>query len=236
MSAEGQLTEPDALERLRQAGLPVTPFRHCRTPEAAGTAAADFDCPVAVKIVSPDLAHKAAVGGVRLNVSGRQAAIAAAREILTEVAAKAPRARLQGLLVAPMRKSRIECVVGVQRDPAFGPVVMFGLGGEHVEALRDVVFRVAPFDAAEARRMIHDIRAARILTSRADDGSSADIDLLAHLLSAASKVAAASPGLESADMNPVSVGAEGQGCIILDALLIGHEERPPDMAGNKAGG
>lgn len=221
VSAEGQLAEPAALDRLHETGLPVTPFRHCRSPEEAGEAASEFDCPVAVKIVSPDLTHKAAVGGVRLNVSGRQAAIQASQEIMAEVIAKAPGARLDGVLVAPMRKGLVECVVGIQCDPVFGPVVMFGLGGVHVETLKDVVFRAAPFDKAEAKRMIGDIRASKLLTDR-HDGSSADVDALADLLSKVGEVAATSPELGSADMNPVLVGAEGEGCIILDALLIGR--------------
>ena len=222
VSAQGQLTEPDALDRLGKAGLPVTPFRHCSSPDEAGEAAANFNCPVAVKIVSPDLAHKAAVGGVRLDVSGRQAAIEAAREIVATVATTAPRARLDGIVVTPMRKGLVECVVGIQRDPVFGPVVMFGLGGVHVETLKDVVFRVAPFGKAEAMRMIGEIRAARLLTGEAGKGSSADIGALADLLSTVSEIAAASPELESADMNPVSVGADGEGCVVLDALLIGR--------------
>jgi acyl-CoA synthetase (NDP forming) len=220
VSAEGQLAEPAALERLQKAGLPVTPFRHCRSAEEAGEVAADFGCPVAVKIVSSDLAHKAAVGGVRLNVSGRKAVIRASQEIMAEVAAKAPGAQLDGVLVTPMRKGLLECVVGIQRDPVFGPVVMFGLGGVYVETLEDVVFRAAPFDKTEAKRMVGEIRASRLLTDR-HDGFLADVDALADLLSKVSEVAAASPELESADMNPVSVGAEGEGCVVLDALLIG---------------
>lgn len=223
LTAAGQVSELDALEQLRRAGLPVTPFRFCRDQREAGDAAAEFGCPVAIKVVSPDIAHKAAAGGVRLNVSGAKDAARVGGEIVEEVAAGMPHARLDGLLVTPMRTGLAECVIGIQRDPAFGPVVMFGLGGVHVETMRDVVFRAAPFDAAEARRMIGGIRAAGILMTGRSDGTSADIDALARLLAAVSEVAAASPDLESADMNPISVGAEGQGCLILDALLIGKE-------------
>lgn len=127
-------------------------------------------------------------------------------------------ARLDGLMVAPMQRGIAECVIGVQRDPSFGPVVMFGLGGVHVEALRDVVFRAAPFHEAEARRMIGELRALRLLTHPRGE-SPADLDTLARLLSQVSRIAAASPGLSGTDMNPVL--AQKDGAVILDALLIG---------------
>ncbi len=156
---------------------------------------------------------------MRLNLSGREAATLAAQEMLRPPRAAAPAARREGFMVAPMRRGVAECVIGVQRDPTFGPVVMFGLGGVHVEALRDVVFRAAPFDEAEATRMIHEVRAIRLLT-HPRGSAPADIPALARLLAQVSRLAAISPGLASADMNPVLALPEGEGAVILDALLI----------------
>ncbi|MFV0474435.1 MAG: acetate--CoA ligase family protein, partial [Pikeienuella sp.] len=128
-------TEPEALTRLSAAGLPTVDFRLAKTPEEAGEAAAAFGAPVAVKIVSPDILHKTEVGGVRLGLTGAEEVAEAARGILASAREKAPKARIDGLMVAPMTSGVAECVIGVQRDPVFGPVVMFGLGGVHVEAL-----------------------------------------------------------------------------------------------------
>jgi len=215
-------TEPEALGLLGAAGLQVTPHVLAATPEEAARAAEAFGGPVAVKIVSPDILHKTEVGGVRLNLRGAEAVREAAEDILALVRNHAPGARIDGLLVAPMTRGVAEVVIGVQRDPAFGPVVMFGMGGVHVEALRDVTFRAAPVDEDEALRMIGEIRALRLLT-HPRGAPPADLPALARLIAQASRLAAANAeGLESLDLNPVIVGPEGQGAVIVDALMIGR--------------
>jgi acyl-CoA synthetase (NDP forming) len=114
----------------------------------------------------------------------------------------------------------VETVLGVNRDPVFGPVVMFGLGGIFVEALGDVVFRAAPFGIDEAHRMIRGIRAFRILEG-VRGRPPADIDALAAALARLSAVAAANAdAIESIDVNPFLVRAKGQGAVALDALVI----------------
>lgn len=218
LSIPPDCTEPAALSALAQRDLPVVTFRHVATAAEAGAAAEEFGGPVVVKIVSPDIGHKSDIGGVELNLIGRIEAEAAGERILAAARSKAPEARLDGLMVAPMRKGVAECVIGVQRDPTFGPVVMFGLGGVHVEALRDVVFRAAPFSESEARAMIHEVRAIRLLT-HPRGSAPADLDALAALLAQISRLAAASPEIESADMNPVL--ALEDGVVILDALFVG---------------
>lgn len=215
-------TEPEALRLLARAGLPVTPFALATTPEEAGSAAETFGGPVAVKVVSRDILHKTEAGGVRLNLTGAEAAREAAAGILASARAHAPDARIDGVMVAPMSRGVAEAVIGVQRDPAFGPVVMFGMGGVHVEALRDVAFRAAPVSEAEALRMIHEIRAIRLLT-HPRGAPPADLPALARLIAEVSRLAAGGlEGLESLDLNPVIVRAEGRGCVLVDALLIGR--------------
>ena len=122
-------------------------------------------------------------------------------------------------MIAPMISGGVECILGVQRDPVFGPVVMFGLGGILVEALRDVSFRLAPFGLAEAHRMIDEIKARAVL-----DGwrgrPAADIDALAKALVALSQFAAAAGDkLDSIDLNPFVVLPKGKGAVALDAVL-----------------
>ena len=218
LTVPANCTEPAALAALGEHGLPVVAFRHVQTAAEAGQAASEFGGKVVVKIVSPDIGHKSDIGGVELNLSGQAEAEAAGARILAAARKAAPDARIDGLMVAPMQKGVAECVIGVQRDPTFGPVVMFGLGGVHVEALRDVVFRAAPFDADEAMAMIHEVRAIRLLT-HPRGSAPADLDALAAVLAQVSRIAAASPDLVSADMNPVLSLTDG--AVILDALLIG---------------
>ena len=135
-------------------------------------------------------------------------------------------AHVDGVLVAPMIKGGIECILGVQRDPVFGPVVMFGIGGILVEAIKDVSFRVAPIDAFEARAMVDEIRARRILDGMRGAPPS-DIDALVQAIVALSLFAAAQADtLESLDLNPFIVlprdhpGIGGMKALALDAVLI----------------
>ena len=172
----------------------------------------------AIKIASPDIAHKTEVGGVAVNIPADQAEARAAR-MLADIAQAAPKARIEGLLVAPMAPEGVETIIGVSRDPVLGPVVMFGLGGVFVEVLRDVTFRAAPFDRAEAHRMIRDIRGYPMLEGVRGAGR-ADIEALAQLLSDLSRFAFAHRDqVAGIDLNPVRVLPEGQGVLALDALI-----------------
>jgi acyl-CoA synthetase (NDP forming) len=134
------------------------------------------------------------------------------------VAAKTGRP-VETFLVAPMIADGAETVLGVHRDPVFGPVVMFGLGGIFVEALGDVVFRAAPIGRDEAHRMIREIRSFRILEG-VRGRPPADIDALAAALARLSVIAAHADTIESIDVNPFLVRAKGQGAVALDALVI----------------
>lgn len=215
-------TEPEALTLLADAGMPATPFKLAATPEAAGAAALAFDCPVALKIVSPQIQHKTEVGGVRLGLKTAGEVSQAAAEILAAAADRAPDAQLDGVMVAPMARGVAECVIGVQQDEAFGPVVMFGLGGVHVEALKDVTFRAAPVSEQEALRMIGEVRALRLLT-HPRGSAPADIGALAKLIARVSEFAVDhATSLQSMDLNPVIVKPEGEGLVIADALIIGR--------------
>ncbi len=219
-------TEYEALQLLARAGLPVMPSAHAASAEAAVAAAQKFGYPVVVKLSSPDITHKSDVGGVKLNL-GDAVAVRGAFDAVTAAARAAqPGARIDGVLVAPMIKGGIECILGVQRDPVFGPVVMFGIGGVLVEAIKDVSFRVAPVDAVEARAMVDEIRARRILDGMRG-APPADIDALVQAIVALSLFAAAhADTLESLDLNPFIVlprehaGVAGMKALALDAVLI----------------
>lgn len=212
-------TEPEALALLGSAGLPVVNFKTAANPEMAARAAELLQGPLAVKLVSPEILHKAEVGGVRLNVRTPEEAAEATRGILAEARIHAPQARLDGVMLAPMVRGVAEAVIGIQQDPTFGAVIMAGLGGVHVEALRDVAFRAAPIDDFEALSMLHQLRAVRLLTHPRGRGP-ADLASLAQLIAQVSQIAPGS-GLLSLDLNPVIVGQEGEGVTIVDALIEG---------------
>jgi acyl-CoA synthetase (NDP forming) len=216
----GPISEVAAFACLVAAGIPVVPHRLAADVQGALEAAAAIGYPVVAKIVSPDILHKTEIQGVALDLRDRAAVTEAAPRLLQRAAEARPDARLDGVLIAPMVKGGVECILGVQRDPVFGPMVMFGLGGVMVEALRDVSFRLAPFDTAEAHCMIDEIKARPVL-----DGwrgrPPADLDALAAALVALSQFAAsAGDRLESVDLNPFVVMPRGEGAMALDAVLV----------------
>ena len=214
----GPVNELAALDILAAAGVPTVPARHARTAREAADAAANLGFPVVLKVLSPDILHKSDIGGVRLGVADRAAAETAFDEILSAARAAEPDAAIDGCLVAPMVSDGVETILGVQRDPVFGPIVMFGLGGIFVEALKDITFRAAPFDEAEARAMIEEIAAYPVLTGLRGQPP-ADLDALAAALSRLSLFAAANAAtIESLDVNPFLVRASG--ALALDAVLV----------------
>lgn len=222
------LTEHEALDLLAEAGLPVMPCTHAVSADAAVAAGEAHGYPVVLKLSSRTITHKSDVGGVKLNLADAAAVRAAYDAILAGARAADPAAHVDGVLVAPMIKGGVECILGVQRDPVFGPVVMFGLGGVMVEALKDVSFRVAPIDESEARAMVDEIRARRVLDGMRG-APPADVDALARAIAALSRFAAANAGsIESLDLNPFVVmpraadGIGGLKALALDAVLIAH--------------
>ncbi|MES2537123.1 MAG: acetate--CoA ligase family protein [Pseudomonadota bacterium] len=215
------LDEHAAKALLAAAGIPVLPEKIVHDGPGARQAAAEMGCPVVLKIVSPDITHKTEVGGVILNVQTPLDAELEATALLDRIAKLVPGARLTGVLVSPMCKAGIETICGIFTDPVFGPVVMFGLGGIHVEVLRDVAFRLAPFDESEARSMISEIRGYRLLEG-VRGAPPADIDVLARALVRLSDFALAYRGLvNEVDINPFVVLPRGQGAYALDALIVG---------------
>ena len=175
------------------AGIPVVPERLARSREAALAAATALGFPIAIKIVSPDIAHKTDVGGVALDLRSAAEVAAAYDAMLEQVAKAMPNARIDGVLISTMISGGVETILGVQHDPVFGPVVMFGLGGIFVEVFRDVAFRVAPFDEDSALAMIKSIRGYPLLDG-ARGRPKCDLLALARAISQLSQFAHANAG------------------------------------------
>jgi acetyltransferase len=202
---------------LQAAGVTLAAAELAKTPEEAGRIAARLACPVALKIESPDIAHKTEVSGVRLGLSGAAAVTAAARDLIADVAARKPDARIDGVAVQPMASPGVEMVIGYRRDPAFGPTVMLGLGGVFVEVLKDVAFRAAPVSPGEVRAMIEDLKGKAVLRG-ARGKPAVDEAALAELVAAVSRFGAgAGDRLIELDLNPVIAGPDG--AVAVDWLM-----------------
>lgn len=222
----GPLNEAAALALLKEVGIPTMPFRIVQSAEAAVVAAQALGYPVVLKIVSSDIIHKSDVGGVRLALADASAVRHAYEAITLDVKSNAPDATQDGMLVAPMIRDGVECILGVQRDPVFGPIVMFGLGGVFVETMKDVSFRLAPFGREEALRMIDEVK-ARSLLRGARGRPVADVGALADALARLSRVAVAMKDrVDSIDINPFTVLPEGRGALALDAIIIRRNAQP----------
>lgn len=212
-------SEAEAKRLLATAGIQSAPEAACATAEESVAAAERFGYPVVMKILSPDILHKSEIGGVLLNVGDADSVRAGHALLLERAKAAAPNARIEGILVARQLKGGVECILGVHRDPVFGPMAMFGLGGIFVEILKDVVFRRCPFSSDTAEDMIRSIKGAPLLLG-ARGRQPADIKALAAMLSRLSAFAvAAGDRLQSVDLNPVFAMPEGQGAYAVDAVI-----------------
>ena len=157
------LNEVEAKQLLEQAGVPVSPARLARTKDEAAKMADEIGYPAVLKIVSPQITHKSDVGGVELNLASRDEVAVAFERIVASVKQHAPNATVDGVAVQRMEQPGIEVIVGMTKDPQFGPVMMFGLGGVLVEVLKDVAFRVVPIEERDARQMIEEIKGYPVL-------------------------------------------------------------------------
>jgi acyl-CoA synthetase (NDP forming) len=209
------LLEPDARELISLYGVPLPAWRVTTTPSQTAAAARELGGPVALKAVSSEIVHKSDAGLVLLDIDGADAA-ARAHEELVERAQRVARDPIR-VLITPMIRGGIETVVGAFRDVQFGPVVMVGLGGVLVEALDDVVFRLAPVDPGEARAMFGELRARR-LWDGVRGRAPADLAALCDVVVAVSVLVAERPEIAELDLNPVF--ALSTGAAVVDARVV----------------
>ncbi|GAC1344696.1 MAG: acetate--CoA ligase family protein [Acetobacteraceae bacterium] len=210
-------SEAEAKRILAAAGIASAPEAACVTADEAIAAAARFGPKVVMKILSPDILHKSEIGGVLLDVEGEAAVRAGFATLMERAATAAPAARIEGVLVAKQLQGGVECILGIHRDPVFGPMAMFGLGGIFVEVLKDVALHRCPFGPEVAERMIRSIRAAPILLG-ARGRPPVDIAALADMLARLSQFAhRAGPRLLGVDLNPVL--ALPGGAYAVDAVI-----------------
>lgn len=208
--------ETAAKRMLAEAGIPVLPEVLCTTAEQAGDAAVRIGFPVAAKIVSRDITHKTEAGGVVLDLPDRAAVENAFDRVMASVARYQPDAERRGVLISPMRRDGIETIIGMQRDPVFGPMVMFGLGGVAVELLKDVTFASVPLSRVTAMRLIDSLRTSALLNGFRG-AAPVDKEVLAAALCAVGALALTHPELQALEINPFLVSPMGG--VALDALV-----------------
>ena len=219
--AEGErrehLTPQEALDVLAAYGIPVAVLRLATSVDAAVEIAAAITYPVVIKIASPDVIHKTDIGGVRVGIASESELRRVHEDMLRRVRAAAPTARVSGVLVQQMViQTGCETIVGMTRDPSFGPLVMFGLGGIFVESLGDVVFRMVPIGEADAVRMTTEIRAARVLDG-VRGAPPADRAALAQIIRRIAQLSVDFPAIVELDVNPLL--ASDTGVLALDARI-----------------
>ena len=219
-SGRSALTEREAKWVLNKWGIPTTAERRASSADEAVDAAREIGYPVVLKIESPDILHKTEIGALATGLAHERAVREAHDRIMNNVAAHAPDAEVKGVLVQEMIANGVEVIVGASYDSQLGPVLLYGLGGVFVEALRDVSLRLCPITGRDAMEMIEEVAGSRLL--RGFRGSpKADVGALADTLVNVSHMAA---GLEGAiselDINPLAVLPEGLGVKALDALIL----------------
>ncbi len=212
------LLEEEGYEILKAYGF-STPKKFLTTnEEEAARAAQEIGYPVVMKIVSPQIIHKSDAGGVKIGINNQQEAIKAYNEILLNVKKYKSDAEIKGVLVQEMIGSSKETILGAKRDPLFGPLIMFGLGGIYVEVLKDVIFRIAPIDEQQAKEMVESIKTIKLLKGARGEKES-DIDGIVESIQRLSQLVTDFPEIEEFDMNPLLVLEKGNGVRAVDVRI-----------------
>jgi acetyl coenzyme A synthetase (ADP forming)-like protein len=221
----GWLTLPECFELLGNFGLPVAPHGLATTATEAAQIAETLGFPVVLKLSPRTLVHKTDIGGVRLNLNDAAAVKAAFASMSDAWRSRFPETPLDGILVQPMVKGGTEVMAGMTRDPLFGPLLAFGLGGVMVEALGDVCFRVAPLTVADAKEMIRAPKGAALL--RGFRGAPpCDLDSLEDVVLRLARLAEELPLVQEIDLNPVLCFENGRGCCLVDARIrLAHADK-----------
>ena len=211
------LLETEAKELLREYGIPVPDFKLIKSEEEITGLAREINFPIVMKIVSPDIIHKTDAGGVKIGIKDEKEAKLAYQEIIFKVKKYNKRAQIYGVIAYTMIPQTTEIIIGVMKDPHFGPVIMFGLGGIFVEVLKDISFRILPIEERDAEEMINEIKGSKILKGARGEGPK-DIKAIKKLLMKISQLVMENPEIKEIDLNPVFVFDKG--LQVVDARMI----------------
>lgn len=219
--AEGRgfLLAHEGQELMRAAGIPLPQSHLARNLDEAVRFAEEIGFPVVMKVVSRDILHKSDVGGVALDLENPEEVVDAYQAILGSCRARMPQARIRGIEVAEMVPAGVELIVGARRDGAFGPIVMFGMGGIYVEVLKDVSFRAVPLDRAEVLEMMREIRAYPLLLGvRGEERK--DIESVVDAVIRLATIIRRCPGISDIEVNPLVAYEQGLGSKAVDVRVL----------------
>lgn len=218
-SGKTYLGELDGTQLLQCYGFDVLPTHLAEDAEAAVKIAEQITYPVVMKIVSPQIVHKSDARGVEVGLKGPEDVKKAFERIVGNAKAYDPNAVIQGVLVQKMAPPGIEAILGMNRYPIFGPLLMFGLGGIYVELYQDVVFRLAPVGRNEARRMINEVKGIKMFKGFRGKPE-ADLQAVEKALVSLSDMMINHPEISEMDINPLLVHEKGNGATVADCRII----------------
>jgi acetate---CoA ligase (ADP-forming) len=220
LSGRQTLTEHETKRILGAYGVPITKERIASSPEEAIRIAGEIGYPVVLKIHSPEILHKTDVGGVELNLQTPEAVLKGYERILTETRKYAPHAMVGEILVQEAICASVETIIGIKRDPVFGPVIIFGMGGIYAEILNDYSVRIAPLSRHEAEAMVQEIKGFKILEGSRNKGRADTNAIIEALLRVSELAMEFKDKIVELDINPFFVFQEGRGGKVGDALMI----------------
>ena len=216
------LLETEAKELLKEYGIPVPDFKLIKSEDEIAGLAKEINFPIVMKIVSPDIIHKTDAGGVKVGVKDEEEARMIYQEIISKAIKYNKKASISGVIAYTMVPQGTEIIIGMMKDPHFGPVIMFGLGGIFVEVLKDVSFRIIPLEERDAREMIAEIKGYKILKG-ARGNPPRDIRAIEEVLMKVSKLIMKNPEINEIDLNPIFVFENG--IQVVDARMILSREK-----------
>jgi acetyltransferase len=211
--------DAEAQAILKAYGITVPRSKVTATPDGAVAYCNEIGYPVVMKIASPDILHKSDVGGIIVGVKNDQEARQAFGTLIERTKAHKPDATIWGAQIQEMVTNAREVIIGMNRDPQFGPLVMFGLGGIYVEVLKDVTFRVAPMSRLQAGQMVEAIRTYKLLAGARGQAPS-DVDAIVDTILRISQLVVDFPEIAELDINPMLVREKGKGAVAVDMRLI----------------
>jgi len=217
VKSQNLLTEIESKELLKKAEIPIVEAKLARSKKEAISIGKEMGFPVVLKISSPDVVHKSDSGGVKLGLANTTQVGKAYSEIISSVKQAYPEAQIEGVSVQSMAPPGVEVIVGMSKDPQFGPVLMFGLGGILVEVLKDVSFRIVPVTERDAREMIREIKGYPILEGYRGQ-KPASIPALEKLIVKVSQFVEKNPQIKELDLNPIF--AYPDKAVAVDARII----------------
>jgi acetate---CoA ligase (ADP-forming) subunit beta len=216
------LTEIEAKQVIKEAGIFITETRLADSQKAAVAISKEIGYPVVLKIASPDITHKSDAGGVKTGLKDAQEVKKAYEDIMSSVAKKANNARIQGVTVQPMARPGVEVIIGMFKDPQFGPVIMFGLGGIFVEVLKDVAFRLIPIEKRDAAEMIEEIKGKALLNGYRGQ-EPVNKEALVDVILKVSAMVEKTPEIKELDLNPIF--AYKDSAVAADARIVLEDQR-----------